>query len=138
MWKLVILYIFLNVFNTDSPIIIIIDDCKNWREVKLNPNSEKYAIIKDIPIFHTVSLSHNWLNDENQLLRKTLSLVEIKKFSSFYSSELGPNNWNKLLEYSKTRKIFILKPIDFCSQKRFLFNTKFELLEVNIHLGGDE
>ena len=53
-----------------------------------------------------------------------------------YTSDLTAEDWLKL--DNEKRKIFFLRPDDFCSGRRFVFNQEFTLYEVRVSLSGDE
>lgn len=53
-----------------------------------------------------------------------------------YTSELNADDWIKL--DNEKRKIYLLRPDDFCSGKRFVLNQEFTLYEVRVRLSGPE
>lgn len=118
--------------------ILIVDDCKNWHEIVRPKKPNHYSITKEIPVFHNVWLSHFWLFPEDSLTRIDLTYPEILKLNPQFTSELTTADWDQLAYGKDKKKIFMLKPDDFCSEKRFCFDEKFTLLEVRIHLSGDE
>jgi hypothetical protein len=138
MWRLAITLLFYNLFLPPKDIILVIDDCKKWNEIKLNPIDGRYSIFKEISKFHHTTLSHNWMNPEDKLATIHLTYQEMLNYQPIFSSDLSSEDWYDLMSKTRTRKMFILKPNDFCSNKRFIFGEKFELLEVRISLGGDE
>ena len=140
MWKLIFTLVFwlgTNSFPSDS-VILIVDDCTQWRKIDPYRISEKYSIAKSIPVFHRVILGHFWIYPEDSLTTIDLTYSEILKLNPQFTSELTTADWNQLTYGKDKKKIFMLKPEDFCSEKRFSFDQKFTLLEVRIHLSGDE
>ncbi len=53
-----------------------------------------------------------------------------------YTSELKKEDWIKL--DNEKRKIYLLRPDDFCSRRRFVLNQEFTLYEIRIGLSGTE
>jgi hypothetical protein len=62
--------------------------------------------------------------------------AEIMEQNPRYTSELKKEDWIKL--DNEKRKIYLLRPDDFCSEKRFVLNQEFTLYEVLIGLSGKE
>lgn len=140
MWKLIFtlaLWPGTNSSPSDS-VILIVDDCTQWRKIDPYRISDKYSIAKSIPVFHNVWLSHFWLFPEDSLTTIDLTYSEILKLNPQFTSELTTADWDQLTYGKDKKKIFMLKPDNFCSDKRFSFDHKFTLLEVRIHLSGDE
>lgn len=140
MWKLVFtlsLWLGTNLFALDS-VFLIVDDCDQWRKIDPYRKSDKYSIAKSIPVFHTVMLSHFWIFPEDSLTKIDLTYPEILNLNAQFTSELTTADWDQLAFGKDNKKIFMLRPDDFCSEKRFSFDQKFTLLEVRIHLSGNE
>jgi hypothetical protein len=140
MWKLIFalaLWLWINPSSSD-PIILVADDCLQWRTIVPNKKSNRHSIVKSIPVFHRVMLIHDWMIPEDSLSTIDLTYSEILKLNPQFTSELTAADWDQLTYGKDKKKIFMLKPDDFCSEKRFSFDHKFTLLEVRIHLSGNE
>jgi hypothetical protein len=62
--------------------------------------------------------------------------AEILEQNPRYTSELNADDWLKL--DNEKRKIYLLRPDDYCTRKRFVFNQEFTLYEVRVGLSGPE
>jgi hypothetical protein len=142
MWKLIVLFalVQLSYLNLDKKeeIILIIDDCQEWRVDLPSKWPEAFSIRKDLPKKEWVVLIHNWLKPEDKLSTLRLSFSEITNKKLIYSSELNYKDWTELRYGKDHEKIYILRPEDFCSQNRFLFDYKFTLHEVIIGTSESE
>jgi len=118
--------------------ILIIDDCSKWEKIDPYKISDRYSIARSIPVFHTVWISHNWLFPEDKLSIVNMTYSQILKMNPQYTSELNTEDWNQLAYGKDKKKIYMLRPDDYCSEKRFVFNQEFVLYEVRIFLSGDE
>ena len=140
MWKLIFtLAILLGTNSSPSDsVILIADDCLEWRTIDPNKKKNRHSIVKSIPVFHRVMLIHDWVIPEDSLTTIDLTYSEILKLNPQFTSELTTAEWDQLTYGKDRKKIFMLRPDDFCSEKRFSFDHKFTLLEIRIHLSGDE
>lgn len=136
MWTIILSLILLCFNFEDKPIILLINDCKEWNNVDLKNLKEQFGITKDMKKFGFVGLGHMWIEPERKLSSIHMTFSEIQNSSPIYSSELSPEDWVNLSHGKE--KVFIMKPNDFCSEKRFYFNHDFELLEVLITYSGEE
>ncbi len=68
----------------------------------------------------------------------SMTYSQILKMNPQYTSELDTEDWDQLAYGEDKKKIYMLRPDDYCSEKRFVFNQEFVLYEVRIHLSGDE
>ncbi len=55
-----------------------------------------------------------------------------------YTSELKKEDWIELTFGKNKKKIFLLRPDDYCTRNRFVLNQEFTLYEVRMGLSGDE
>ena len=138
MWKLILL-LTLWLAPTPSPsdsIILIADDCTQWRMSILHKKKGYFGFTKSTPDFHLVGISHGWIFPEDSLSKINMRYADILEQNPRYTSELNADDWIKL--DNEKRKIYLLRPDDYCSEKRFAFNQEFTLYEVRIGLSGDE
>ncbi len=139
MWKLIVLPLFIcNIlfFNHSEFVILILDDCQDWSSVPNNALRTKSDFIysKDLPKNKSVSIGHSWNEPKLKPETKSVSYSDLNNKEIFYSSEMSFENWDIL----KDRKVFVLKPEDFCSSKRFEFGYQFVLYEVKIIVSYEE
>lgn len=124
---------------TPSPsdsIILIADDCTQWRMSILHKKKGYFGFTKSTPDFHLVGISHGWIFPEDSLSKINMRFADILEQNPRYTSELNANDWIKL--DNEKRKIYLLRPDDFFSEKRFVLNQEFTLYEVRIGLSGKE
>jgi hypothetical protein len=138
MWKLIlVLAIWLAPNPTPSDYIILIaDDCTNWGKIDTYRKTARYSIVKSTPDFHSIMLIHDWMLPEDSLSKINMRHADILEQNPRYTSELKKEDWLKL--DNDKRKIFLLRPDDYCSRKRFVFNQQFTLYEVRVRLSGTE
>lgn len=136
MWKLIISSLFVwNIlsFDHENDILLIMDDCEKWN---LQTNGLKYEsdfiISKSLPENQSVSLGHMWFDPKPKPETKKISFSEINEMNRFFTSEMNYADWIELRYRKDAVKIYILRPEDFCSQNRFVFDYKFILYEVKI------
>lgn len=136
MWKLIIIFSFIwNIlsFDHENDILLIMDDCEKWN---LQTNGLKYEsdfiISKSLPENQSVSLGHMWFDPKPKPETKKISFSEINEMNRFFTSEMNYADWIELRYRKDAVKIYILRPEDFCSQNRFVFDYKFILYEVKI------
>ena len=138
MWNLILL-LTLWLAPTPSPsdsIILIADDCTQWRMSILHKKKGYFGFTKSTPDFHLVGISHGWIFPEDSLSKINMRYAEIMEQNPRYTSELKKEDWIKL--DNEKRKIYLLRPDDFCSEKRFVLNQEFTLYEVRVGLSGPE
>ena len=138
MWKLILL-LTLWLYPTPDPsdyIILIADDCTQWKMSFFHKKKGHFGFSKDIPIFHSLGLSHGWISPEDSLSKINMRYADILEQNPRYTSDLNSADWLKL--DNDKRKIYLLRPDDYCTRKRFVFNQEFTLYEVRIGLSGDE
>ena len=110
------------------------DDCYNWSAVPNNALKYKSDFIysKNLPKNQSVSLGHIWFDPKPKPETKKISFSEINEMNRFYTSEMNYADWIEMRYRKDAVKIYILRPEDFCSQNRFVFDYKFKLYEVKI------
>jgi len=138
MWKLILV---LAIWLAPNPapsdyIILIADDCTNWDKIDPYRKTARYSIVKSTPDFHSIMLIHDWMLLEDSLSKINMRHADILEQNPRYTSELKKEDWLKL--DNDKRKIFLLRPDDYCSRKRFVFNQQFTLYEVRVRLSGPE
>jgi hypothetical protein len=140
MWLLILTLLWLNNPETNQKeyTILIVDDCTNWNEIVRPSSTTFYSITKEVPVFNHVRLSHFWLFPEDSLTKIRMRYSEILNKNPRYTSKLTTEDLSQLAYGKDKKKVFILRPIDYCSSKRFAFNQEFTLYEVRIGLSGDE
>jgi hypothetical protein len=137
MWKLILL-LSLWLAPTPSPsdyIILIADDCSKWY-MSIIKKKGHFGLSKRTPDYHSVSLVYGWITPEDSLSKINMRYADILEQKPRYTSELNAEDWIKL--DNEKRKIYLLRPDDFCSEKRFVLNQEFTLYEVLIGLSGKE
>ena len=141
MWQLVIILL-INLFPLNSDIyIIIVDECSKWKKInhtwkmedKLS-NEKMFTYEKDVMDLPFVSISRTWLKDKDKLDTKRLTLKEIKKSNLFLTSEFSAKDWIEFVDKIKDQKIYLVTPEEYCSEKRFAFQSEFTLYEVQISI----
>jgi hypothetical protein len=138
MWKL-ILVLAIWLYPTPDPsdyIILIADDCTQWKMSFLHKKKLHFGFSKSTPDFHSIGLSHGWISPEDSLPKINMRYADILEQNPRYTSELNADDWIKL--DNEKRKIYLLRPDDFCSEKRFVLNQEFTLYEVRVGLSGPE
>jgi hypothetical protein len=138
MWKLILL---LAIWLAPNPapsdyIILIADDCTNWDKIDPYRKTARYSIVKSTPDFHSIMLIHDWMLLEDSLSKINMRYADILEQNPRYTSDLNAEDWLTL--DNEKRKIFLLRPDDYCSRKRFVFNQQFTLYEVRVRLSGPE
>jgi len=138
MWKLILV---LAIWLAPNPapsdyIILIADDCTNWGKIDPYRKTARYSIVKSTPDFQSIMLIHDWMLPEDSLSKINMRHADILEQNPRYTSELKKEDWLKL--DNDKRKIFLLRPDDYCSRKRFVFNQQFTLYEVRVRLSGPE
>ena len=138
MWKLILV---LAIWLAPNPapsdyIILIADDCTNWGKIDPYRKTARYSIVKSTPDFQSIMLIHDWMLPEDSLSKINMRHADILEQNPRYTSELKKEDWLKL--DNDKRKIFLLRPDDYCSRKRFVFNQQFTLYEVRVRLSGTE
>ncbi len=138
MWKL-ILVLAIWLYPTPDPsdyIILIADDCTQWKMSFFHKKKLHFGFSKSTPDFHSIGLSHGWISPEDSLSKINMRYADILEQNPRYTSELNADDWIKL--DNEKRKIYLLRPDDFCSEKRFVLNQEFTLYEVRVGLSGPE
>ena len=138
MWKLILV---LAIWLAPNPapsdyIILIADDCTKWGKIDPYRKTARYSIVKSTPDFHSIMLIHDWMIPEDSMSKINVRYADILEQNPRYTSELKKEDWLKL--DNDKRKIFLLRPDDYCSRKRFVFNQQFTLYEVRVRLSGTE
>ena len=118
---------------------IIIDDCTSWEmgsysyNVALEKSSKgnRFNLIKEFK-YHVLFLRHFWIEENERLEELTLPYSEILGAPPLFSSDLTLEDWTQLGNSKK--KIYVLLPSDYCSAKRFDWNTKFIVYEMHIDI----
>jgi hypothetical protein len=137
-WKLILV---LAIWLAPNPapsdyIILIADDCTNWGKIDPYRKTDRYSIVKSTPDFHSIMLIHDWMIPEDSMSKINVRYADILEQNPRYTSELKKEDWLKL--DNDKRKIFLLRPDEYCSRKRFVFNQQFTLYEVGVRLSGPE
>jgi hypothetical protein len=138
MWKL-ILVLAIWLYPTPDPsdyIILIADDCTNWGKIDPYRKTARYSLVKSTPDFQSIMLIHDWMLPEDSLSKINMRHADILEQNPRYTSELKKEDWLKL--DNDKRKIYLLRPDEYCSRKRFVFNQQFTLYEVRVRLSGTE
>jgi hypothetical protein len=138
MWKLILV---LAIWLAQNPapsdyIILIADDCTNWGKIDPYRKTARYSIVKSTPDFQSIMLIHDWMLPEDSLSKINMRHADILEQNPRYTSELKKEDWLKL--DNDKRKIYLLRPDEYCSRKRFVFNQQFTLYEVRVRLSGTE
>jgi hypothetical protein len=138
MWKLILV---LAIWLAPNPapsdyIILIADDCTNWGKIDPYRKTARYSIVKSTPDFQSIMLIHDWMLPEDSLSKINMRHADILEQNPRYTSELKKEDWLKL--DNDKRKIYLLRPDEYCSRKRFVFNQQFTLYEVRVRLSGTE
>jgi hypothetical protein len=81
-------------------------------------------------------LIHDWMIPEDSMSKINKRYADIMEQNPRYTSELNADDWIRL--DNEKRKIYLLRPDDFCSEKCFVLNQEFPLYEVRIGLSGKE
>jgi hypothetical protein len=140
MWLLIFTLLWLNnpETNQNEYTILIVDDCTNWNEIVRPSGTTFYSITKEVPVFHNIRLSHFWVFPEDSLTKKRMRYSEILNKNPRYTSKLTVEDLDHLAYGKDKKKVFILRPDDYCSGRRFVFNQELTLYEVRVGLSGDE
>jgi hypothetical protein len=140
MWKLIlVLVIWLYPISDPSDYIILIaDDCMQWRKIDPYRKSDRFSIVKSTRDFHRIMLIHYWIFPEDSLSKINMRYSDILEQNPRYTSELKKEDWFELAYGKDKKKLFLLRPDDFCSGRRFVLNQEFTLYEFSIGLSGDE
>ena len=140
MWKL-ILVLAIWLYPTPDPsdyIILIADDCTQWKMSFFHKKKLHFGFSKSTPDFHSIGLSHGWISPEDSLSKINMRYADILEQNPRYTSELKKEDWLELAYGKDKKKLFLLRPDDYCSGRRFVFNQEFTLYEVRVSLSGDE
>jgi hypothetical protein len=135
---IVIIAVFWRLFpiNQEDSIIIILDDCKEWRIAQNGLNDERdFIYSKEFPENVSANLDHTRYSAEPEI--KSLIISEIKKEKFYFSSQLDFQDWFDLNKM-KGKKLFVMMAEDFCSRKRFEYGYSFPLYEVRLSLSLQE
>lgn len=100
-------------------------------------DSNYFVYSKEIKDRREVRLSYGWIEKSDSLNTINLSYPEILKSDVIFSSDLSCNDWYELMG-DPVRSFFILRPEDFCSDRRFWHNYQFTLYPVRIFVDGNE
>lgn len=123
--------------------ILILDDCKEWSisEHPWKPNEQgvvqkqRFFVEKSwTRVGQYVRISFFWFYPEEELATINMTYSQIINSNYQYTSELSFEDWFCLLSKNIDTKFFVLLPIDYCSEKRFVLNQEFILYEINIRL----
>jgi len=139
MWKLILL-LTLWLATTPSPsesIILIADDCSKWY-ISIIKKKGHFGISKSTPGIHSVRLVYGWITPEDSLSKINMRYADILEQNPRYTSELKKEDWIELTFGKNKKKIFLLRPDDYCTRNRFVLNQEFTLYEVRMGLSGDE
>lgn len=140
MWKLIFILsaiLLLTPRQKEESLYIIIDDCKYWRIRNYGTHQDQFFLSKERKNNLFISLSHGWIDSSSRLSTEKWTLGEVLEKEAIYSSTLDDEAWYRLNQIIN-RKVFILKPSDFCSDRRFLHDYDFVFYEIKIHLDGEE
>ena len=140
MWKL-ILVLAIWLYPTPDPsdyIILIADDCTQWKMSFFHKKKLHFGFSKSTPDFHLVGISHGWIFPEDSLSKINMRYADILEQNPRYTSKLKKEDWLELAYGKDKKKLFLLRPDDYCSGRRFVFNQEFTLYEVRVSLSGDE
>lgn len=123
--------------KNEEEVYIIVDDCKNW-EVRTYGNKSHFFINKKQRMNNpSITLGHGWIEPTSKRLTKNLTLSQTHEKNPIYTSNLDDNDWIRLIQ-NPNQKFFVLRPDEYCSDKRFLFNQQFSVYEVKIFVGYKE
>ena len=140
MWRLVLIIpLLMNSLILDEvhTTVIILNDCKIWEKTLMGMDSNYFVYSKEIKDRREVRLSYGWIDKSDSLSTINQGYPEILKSDFIFSSELSYNDWYKLMG-DPARSFFILRPEDFCSDRRFWHNYQFTLYPVRIFVDGNE
>ena len=140
MWILILSYFlcWTTIPANSEYLILITDDCSKWSKYDFNQEEVQFGLSKDIRGYNFLGLTHSWLFPKDKLSVRSMTYSEILKMNPKYSSELTPKDWDNLAHEKDKKKIYMLIPEDFCSERRFVLHQEFELYEVRISLSGNE
>jgi hypothetical protein len=140
MWVLILSYFlwWAPIPTNSDYLILIADDCSKWSKYDFNQEEVQFGLSKDILDYNFLGLTHSWLFAKDKLSVINMTYSEILKMNPKYSSELTPKDWDHMAHGKDKKKIYILIPEDYCSERRFVFKHKFVLYEVRIGLSGNE
>ena len=141
MWQLVVI-LFINLFPVASDsYIIIIDDCSKWKKINLNRkmgddpiNDVRFIYTLDVKDLSSVSIERMWIEEMDKPELKKFTLKEIYESNLFFTSEFSTKGWFDFVYKLQDKKIYLVVPEEYCSQKRFAFQYEFTLYEVRISL----
>lgn len=118
--------------KNEEEVYIIVDDCKNWKIRTYGDNQSQFFISKEERIkYPSITLVHAWIEPSSKLSTENLTLSQIIEKNPIYTSNLGDKDWIRLIQ-NPNQKFFVLRPDEYCSDKRFLFNHQFSVYEVKI------
>lgn len=140
MWKLVFILSVILLFispKKEESVYILVDDCKNWKEMPRGKLQDQFSFYKEGENNRLIVIGHGWIEPSERLAIKKMTISQIMENQPIYTSTLDNEAWYQLLKDSN-RKFFILRPDEFCSSKRFVFNEYFSLYEAIISINRDE
>jgi hypothetical protein len=136
MWKLISFFLLLalgNYTKNYETIILIVNDCDKWRLVPAGNLVDQFSFYKIGNDGKHISLSHRWIESGSTLSTKILSISEMMSRDPIFTSDLNENDWYNLNKIPN-RRIYIVRPDDYCSTNRFVYGFQFTLYEVMISL----
>lgn len=141
MLKLVqIIFLFVNSLFLEDPsftTVIILDDCAKWSGRRTGKDPSFFGYFKLKSDRNSVVFNYGWMDKPDSLTTMKGTYAEILKSGAIFSSDLSDEEWYEL-DDDPDRRIFILRPEDYCSDKRFLYNYNFTLYEVRIYVSRKE
>ncbi len=140
MWKLTLYFwaiFLLFIPKKEESIYIIVDDCKNWKEMPKGRLQDQFSFHKESENNRSIMIIHGWIEPNAKLSTEKMTISQIMEKKTIYTSTLDNEAWFQILQDSN-RKFFILRPDDFCSGKRFVLNEDFTLFEAKIFIARDE
>lgn len=140
MWKLTFIFFSILLLTPSQKrelVYLIIDDCKNWKEMPKGKLQDQFSFYKESDENRLIMIIHGWIEPSARLSTKKWTFFQIQDKKPIYTSDLNNDAWFDLLQDSN-RKFYILRPDDFCSCKRFVLSENFTLYEVKISITRDE
>ena len=136
MWKLTFLLLAFFFTSKEEFSVLIVDDCKEWKKVehyfKASNDKKMFSYEKDLVSIPFISLNNIWLEDEDAPRVKNLTLMDIQNSNPSFTSGFTEQNWIEYVDNQKGKKIYLVTPEEYCSDKRFSFKAIFTLYEINI------
>ncbi|MFN4000306.1 hypothetical protein [Algoriphagus sp.] len=140
MWKLIFILSAILLFlspKKEESFYIIVDDCRNWRIGTPGKLQDQFSFYKQTENNRLIIIGHGWIEPSAKLSTEKIAISQIMEKKPIYTSTLDDEAWFRILQDSN-RKLFILRPDDFCSGKRFVFNQEFTLYEAIISITRSE